>query len=228
MILDFGSVVTLTLFETHALSERELDLPTGSLTWLGPFDPESDALWASMQRDEMTERDYWLARAREVGRMLGEDWTEMADFVRRVRGRDPLEIVRPEIEPLVAACKAAGKRLAILSNELDLFFGADLRRRLGFLADFDVIVDATYTGVLKPAPEAYRACLEELGLSAGEAVFIDDQMRNVVGGRSAGLRSIHLDVRFPQRAFNEALAELGLPLRFDVRDHANSIRKGRP
>ena len=34
--------------------------------------------------------------------------------------------------------------LAILSNELDLFYGADFREKLPFLADFDVIVDAMF------------------------------------------------------------------------------------
>lgn len=227
LILDFGSVVTLTMFETHALSERELGLPPGSLDWYGPFDPEGDTLWAAMQRDEITERAYWLARTEEVGRLLGRDWSEMADFVRAARGRDPLSIVRPEIVPLVDACRKAGRRLAILSNELDLFFGADLRERLDFLGDFEVIVDATYTGVLKPAPAAYRDCLARLDLQPDQAVFVDDQMRNVRGAQAVGLRALHLDVRCPQAAFNAALAELGLPLRFPPRDHAAAVQRMR-
>jgi hypothetical protein len=56
LILDFGSVVTLTMFETHRFSEHNLGLAEGSLTWMGPFDPDNDPLWAAMQRDEITER----------------------------------------------------------------------------------------------------------------------------------------------------------------------------
>ena len=77
-----------------------------------------------------------------------------------------------------------------------------------------MISDATYTHVLKPAPEAYLACLEELGLSAEDCVFIDDQMRNVKGGLAVGLRALHLDVRAPLAAMNRALEELGIPERF--------------
>ncbi|MEI9430182.1 HAD-IA family hydrolase [Mesorhizobium sp. Cs1299R1N3] len=216
LILDFGSVVTLTMFETHRFSERNLGLPEGTLTWMGPFDPEGDTLWASMQRDEITERDYWLARAKETGTLLGEDWTEMAQFVVRARGRNTHEIIRPEVVPLIGALKAAGKKLAVLSNELDMFFGADLRRSLTFLDDFDVITDGTYTEVLKPDARAYRLCLDALGLEAGECVFIDDQMRNVRGGLDAGLRSVHLDVMRPRDAFNAALAELGIAARFNA------------
>ena len=42
-------------------------------------------------------------------------------------------------------------------------------------------------------------------------VFIDDQPRNVHGARDVGLIALHLDVRNPTRAFNEARDILGLP-----------------
>jgi len=214
LILDFGSVVTLTMFETHRFSERNLGLPPGSLTWMGPFDPENDPLWTAMQRDEITERDYWLTRARGVGQMLDKEWTEMAQFVIAARGKDTEQIIRPEMEPLAKIVKASGKKLAILSNELDLFFGKTLRQSLRFLDHFDVISDATYTKILKPDPRAYQACLDDLGLEAQDCVFIDDQMRNVVGGQKAGLRSLHLDVQSPLDAFNTALTQLGIDAQF--------------
>lgn len=214
LILDFGSVVTLTMFETHRMSEKNLGLPPGSLTWMGPFDPDSDPLWASMQRDEITEREYWLTRARETGALLQKHWTTMAEFVKGARGKNTHEIIRPEILPLITAIKNAGKKIAILSNELDLFFGRDLRQSLEFLEDFDVISDATYTNILKPDPRAFESCLNELELPANACVFIDDQMRNVRGGLAVGLRALHLDVKSPQKAFNRALLELGIPLQF--------------
>lgn len=65
LILDFGGVVTRTLFETHDITERALGLAAGTLTWRGPFDPSTDPLWVSMQAREITERDYWMTRTRE-------------------------------------------------------------------------------------------------------------------------------------------------------------------
>ena len=214
LILDFGSVVTLTMFETHRISEKELGLPAGSLTWMGPFDPQGDKLWASMQRDQITERDYWLIRAKEVGEMLGEEWTEMSQFVIRARGKNPMDIVRPEIPILIKLLKGSGKKLAILSNELDLFFGTDLRKKISFLEDFDIITDATYTKILKPKPEAYQICLDQLGLQPEDCVFIDDQMRNVKGANAVGIRGLHLDVNNAQNVFNQALQELGIAKKF--------------
>ena len=215
LILDFGSVVTLTMFETHRQTEEALGLPSGTLTWLGPFDPATDPLWAAMQRDEITERDYWHTRCREVGVMLGEDWTTMAEFVVRARGADPERAIRPEMPLLAGAAQRAGKRLAILSNELDLFFGKELRQSLDFLKPFDVISDATYSNVLKPDPRAYLNCLAALELPAEDCVFVDDQERNVRGAQAVGLRALHLDVRSPLVAMNRALRELGLRARFD-------------
>jgi electron transfer flavoprotein beta subunit len=67
LVLDFGGVISRTLFETHALTERALGLKPGTLTWRGPFDPDSDPLWRSMQSGDISERDYWLERTRETG-----------------------------------------------------------------------------------------------------------------------------------------------------------------
>ena len=130
LVLDFGGVITRTLFETHDLTEEALGLLAGSLTWRGPFDPASDALWRSMQADDISERDYWRARTREVGALVGKDWSAMSDFVKAARGADPEPVMRPEALSAIEQVNRAGGKLAILSNELDLFYGAEFREKL--------------------------------------------------------------------------------------------------
>lgn len=210
LVLDFGGVISRMLFETHDLSEQALGLAPGTLTWKGPFDPATDPLWQDMQADKLSERDYWMARTREVGCLVGEEWDAMETFVQRARGADVQAVIRPEAVVTIEAAKAAGKRLAILSNELDLFYGADFRTRLPLLQLFDVIVDATYTGILKPDPRAYEAVTEALGLPAGECVFVDDQKRNADGGVRAGMQVVHFDVLRPAASFATARELLGL------------------
>ncbi|ESW91932.1 HAD family hydrolase [Mesorhizobium sp. LSJC269B00] len=210
LVLDFGGVVTRTLFETHALTEQALGLAPGTLQWYGPFDPDSDPLWRSMQADEISERDYWRTRTSEVGRLVGEDWQAMETFVQRARGAEPEKIVRPEAVRAIRTVHAAGFRLAIVSNELDLFYGAGFRQRLPLLELFDTIVDATYTGILKPDPRAYALVTEALGLPAGACVFVDDQQRNVDGGRAAGMCTVHFDVARPALSYAEALGHFDL------------------
>lgn len=210
LVLDFGGVISRMLFETHELSEQALGLPRGTLTWRGPFDPATDPLWQDMQADKLSERDYWLARTREVGRLLGEDWDRMETFVQRARGADVEAVIRPEAVATIHAAKAAGCKLAILSNELDLFYGADFRQRLPLLRLFDVVVDATYTGILKPDLRAYALVTEALGMSAADCVFVDDQKRNADGGVRAGMQVVHFDVLRPAESFAEARRLLGV------------------
>jgi putative hydrolase of the HAD superfamily len=209
LVLDFGGVISRTMFETHPITERALGLAPGSLTWRGPFDPASDPLWVDMQENRITERDYWRTRVVEIGSLFGERW-EMSDFVRRARGDDPISTMRPEAVRTIKAAAAVGKRLAILSNELDLFYGEGFTRRFPLLSDFEVVIDATYTGILKPDPRAYQLCLEALKLPADQCVFVDDQRRNINGAEKVGMSTVHFDVRAPKKSYAEALVKLGL------------------
>lgn len=210
LVLDFGGVISRTLYETHSLTEQALGLPAGSLTWRGPFDPETDPVWVSMQQGEMTEREYWEYRMKETGELVGETWTAFPEFIGRVRGNDPGAVIRPEFLATIKKAKSAGKRLAILSNELDLFYGKDFREKLPFLSQFELIVDATYTGILKPDPRAYAFITESLDVQPGECVFVDDQLKNVRGGRSAGMSCVEFDVTQPANSYEAALRLLGL------------------
>lgn len=212
LVLDFGGVISRTLFETHELSEQALGLDKGTLTWQGPFNPDADPLWQSMQNDEISERDYWLTRAREVGALLGEDWNSMQQLVQRARGNDVMSIIRPEFLQAIETVKQAGGRLAILSNELDLFYGAGFRDQCDFLSDFELIVDATYTDILKPDPRAYELITQGLGVTAEQCVFVDDQLRNIRGAETAGMKTVHFDVMKPEVGYAKALELMELDL----------------
>ena len=218
LILDFGGVVTRTLFETHDLTEKALGLKPGTLTWRGPFDPATDPLWTAMQDGQISERDYWMARTREVGQLAGKNWTSMMEFVQAARGAEAELVLRPEARFAIETAKANGFKLAILSNELDLFYGAEFRKRFPLIGLFDVIVDATYTKILKPDARAYQSCLDELGLPASACVFVDDQKKNVDGARALHIPTVHFDVTDPARSYSKALALLGL----DLKEHSHA------
>jgi putative hydrolase of the HAD superfamily len=197
LIFDFGGVLSKTLFETHAMTEIALGLPPDTLQWRGPFDPANDSLWQSMQRNEISERDYWLTRSKEVGAMLGENWTDMQTLVKRSRSAEPDKVIRPEVALVINEAKEKGLKLAILSNELDMFYGKELRSTLQVLQNFDTIVDATYTGILKPDARAYALALDAMRLNKSECLFIDDQKRNIDGALAVGLACVHFDVMNP-------------------------------
>jgi len=210
LVLDFGGVISRTIFETQPDNERALGLPPGTLGWRGPFEPSGDPLWRAMQAGEISERDYYYTRAQETGRLVGENWTSLPQFLQRIRGADPQSAIRPEATAAIAAVKSGGAKLAILSNELDLFYGREFRAKLPFLADIDLIVDATYTKILKPDPRAYAFVTEGLALAGSSCVFVDDQIRNIRGAEAAGFRTIHFDVTRPAESYRAALNHFGL------------------
>ena len=209
LLLDFGSVITYSAFEIVDRAERRLSLAPGTLTWRGPLDPATDSLWVAMQADEISERNYWERRADEVGRLLGRNWAPL-DFFRAIRGNDLSEDVRPEIVDLVSEARAAGLKVGILTNELELFGGVESSRSLKIVRAMDVVVDATHTQILKPDPRAYARAVEQLGVAPETIVFVDDQMRNVEGALRAGLRGIYFDVRDASRSIEAVRAALGL------------------
>lgn len=204
LILDFGGVISKTPFETHDRSEEVLGLKPGSLTWRGPFDPDSDELWRRMQNDEISERDYWLTRTQQVGEMVGQQWNHMADFTKAVRGDLDDSMFRPEARKLIDEVRQSESKLAILSNELDLFYGAGFAARCELLTGFDAVVDATYTHLLKPDVRAYLNCANELNVAPPDCVFVDDQSRNIRGAELAGMMAVHLDVTHPGEGFKRA------------------------
>ncbi|MBU6443671.1 MAG: HAD-IA family hydrolase [Alphaproteobacteria bacterium] len=209
LLLDFGSVITYSAFEIVDRAERRLSLAPGTLTWRGPLDPATDALWVAMQADEISERNYWERRADEVGRLLGQNWTPL-DFFRAIRGNDLNEDVRPEIVDLVAEARAAGLKAGILTNELELFGGVESSRSLKIVQSMDIVVDATHTQILKPDPRAYALAVERLGVAPDTVVFVDDQKRNIEGALRAGLQGIYFDVCNVSRSLGAVRAALGL------------------
>lgn len=210
LLLDFGSVITFTAFERHRDSERALGLAHGTFRWLGPVDPDTDPLWKSMQRGEISERDYWSRRAAEVGSMVGRpEWTPL-DFFQAIRGDDPDLAIRESARRTISAARAAGLRVGVLSNELELYWGRAFMDRLDLLRDIDVLVDATHTHILKPDPRAYGLALEALGVGAERVLFVDDQLRNVDGARRLGIEAVHFDVAAADACFASVRRRLGL------------------
>ena len=76
----------------------------------------------------------------------------------------------------------------------------------------DAFVDATHTGILKPDPRAYGRVLDADAARAREALFVDDQLRNVAGAVKAGLQTQYFDLRDVAGNIAATRARLGLPV----------------
>jgi len=103
------------------------------------------------------------------------------------------ETVPDEVAPALAALRARGFRLVVLSNA-----NGTLHRafdRLGLTGAFDVIFDSHREGVEKPDPRFFRIALERSGADAATTMHVGDLYHvDVEGARGAGLTPALLDV----------------------------------
>lgn len=201
LLLDFGGVVLLTPFELRARAEASLGLPPGTLSWAGPFDPSTDALWRDLQAGRCTERAYWAGRAAEHD-------LDTRGFMRHFYEPGGDHLLRAEVVALAAEVHEAGARVGILTNDLGAFHGPAWVRSIPFLSGVDALVDASVTGILKPDPRAFHAALDALGAATSEVVFVDDQPVNVDGARQVGVHAIWFDVTDPAGSVSRARAAL--------------------
>ena len=146
-----------------------------------------DAYWAhrlDYDRAELDGTTYWQKVAAGVGRSFTA--AQVAELIR-------LDIaswlhLRPGTVTLIEDVAAAGYRLAMLSNAPAEV--AEVVAGLPVAARFEHCVFSCYLGLLKPAPECYRAVLAMLGASPADVVFLDDRPDNVAGAQALGIRSV--------------------------------------
>ncbi len=67
-----------------------------------------------MQRDEITEREYWRIRAEEIGKLAGFDNWNFIDLMNYVKDQRYEDILRPEALEAIDLCKANGLKVGIL------------------------------------------------------------------------------------------------------------------
>lgn len=80
-------------------------------------------------------------------------------------------------------------KLAIVSNSNKLRIEEHLQEE-GLAHYFDVIIDGFETGKIKPDPYQILLCMEQLGISAENAVFVGDTQEDITAGRSAKVAKI--------------------------------------
>jgi HAD superfamily hydrolase (TIGR01509 family) len=99
---------------------------------------------------------------------------------------------RPGVVELVDTCQKANVRVAFCTSTSKENVEA-IRDALAQLLPFDrfaTIVTIDQIGQPKPAPDAYIYCLQQLGITADEAIAIEDTPVSVTAAKAAGLTTI--------------------------------------
>jgi len=145
-------------------------------------------------------REYWAAIAADTG----ADWDDgrvcelwLADF------RSWLS-VNPGTVDVLAGLRAGGTRLALLSNAAP-DYGSYFRH--GILGEyFDAVYVSGELKLLKPSAQIYQHVLDDLGIAASDAIFIDNRADNVRGAEELGITGHVFTNAATLRAFLESVA----------------------
>ncbi len=86
----------------------------------------------------------------------------------------------PRIRPAVQSAVLTNNNLLVLLHFSTLY------PEVAALVGDRACVSAEF-GVRKPDPDAYRRCLNRLGVAPAQTLFVDDSAANVAGARVAGL-----------------------------------------
>lgn len=150
--------------------------------------PEGAVAGAAFERGLLTEAI--------TGRITDEEWRERT--VARLAETYGAEVSRRAVEAWSAPAGVVdGEALRLISEvrrraPVCLVTNATTRletdlRRLGILDAFDAIASSSRIGARKPDPAIFEAALALVGVSASDALFVDDTRENVDAARALGL-----------------------------------------
>ena len=130
---------------------------------------------------------------------LAEDADELMVLWRRARP-DPLAW------QLVRELRAAGYLTVLATNQHEER-REWMRSALGYDGLCDVDAYSCLLGAAKPDPDYFRAALAMAGVSADEALFVDDSAENIAAAAALGLRTLHHPTDAGGRVLRRGLSE---------------------
>lgn len=151
------------------------------------------AAWETMREDRDRGRLTVAASFAQTLRALG--FEPKPELVAELSRRDA-KLVRSysrlcdDTVPFLTWLRSRDIRIALVSNCADT-----TRAQLDFLGItplVDAVVLSCEVGSVKPFPEMYVTALEDLGVAAVDAAFIDDQPTYCVGAQAVGVRPIQI------------------------------------
>ncbi len=140
---------------------------------------------------------YWQRMRQETG-INGSDKALTAAIINRFQ-------LRPAMIAMVDELRDNGRQPVILSDQTDWLDRLETRDR--FLHHFHRVFNSYHTGISKRDPECFSRALAGLGITAGQALFIDDNPGHCQRAKKLGIKT-HLFTS--PAALADALRRLGL------------------
>lgn len=193
-------------------------LGVGYDDWSRQIEAFSQARWLGRLQDGAT---IVRAMAHAIDPTIAEEKIQEVLKERLRRFGAAMREMPVESLEVIKRLKGGGKRVALLSNADVLEAGLWSECPAANL--FDATVFSCHVGMAKPDAAIYRHCLDQLGISAKEAVFVGDGgSEELIGAKAVGLTTVmmtgiirkfwpeRIPLRRPAADFEiEQLAELG-------------------
>jgi len=136
-------------------------------------------------RGDLTPEEYWLKLAAQANTRID---SRQIEILRNVEVEIWAHVDRDMLD-WVSQLRDAGVKTGLLSNmPCDLV--THLREHSEWLDNFDFKTFSSEVGLIKPDPAIYEHTLHGLGVSASEALFVDDREINIQAARALGIRAI--------------------------------------
>jgi epoxide hydrolase-like predicted phosphatase len=177
LLVDFGGVLTTSVWESFAAFCRDQGLATDAVKAMFRDDPAALAELRQLETGQIEEREF---ERRFADRLGLDDAEDLIDSM--FRGMRPAE---PMVDA-VRAARAGGVRTGLVSNSW-----STSHYDRGLLAElFDVVVISAEVGLHKPQPEIYLLSAKRLGIDPSRCVFVDDLRENCAGAEAVGMTAI--------------------------------------
>jgi epoxide hydrolase-like predicted phosphatase len=177
LIIDFGGVLTTSVWDSFAAFCREAGLAEDAVKRLFRTDPDALADLRELEMGQIEENEF---ERRLAERLDLADGSDLIDSM--FRGMRPEE----RMVDAVRAARAGGVQTGLLSNSWSTgHYDRDLLAEL-----FDAVVISAEVGLHKPQPEIFRLAADRLGVEPERCVFVDDLRENIDGAEAAGMTGI--------------------------------------
>jgi putative hydrolase of the HAD superfamily len=176
LIVDFGGVLTTSIWPAFAQFCEAASLPPDSVLELFRSDPEALSLLRKLETGELEPEEF----EPPFGALLGV--TETDGLIERLfAGLQPDETMIGAVR----AARDAGVRTGLITNSWGLGIYERAPTDL-----FDASVISGEVGLHKPQPEIFLLACERLAVEPGESVFVDDLRENCAGAEAVGMTTV--------------------------------------
>ena len=146
-------------------------------------------LWAAVQVGQVGKAEAFEQTLRACGAAPSGDLVgALVDRDRELHSASA--VLYDDAIPFLGRLRSAGIKTAIVSNCSE--HTRRLLTELGVIGLVDAVILSCEVGAAKPSAEIFLRALDQLGVPASAALFVDDQAAFCAGGAALGIRAVQI------------------------------------